>query len=319
MGGRAAALMVVLVLLSCDAPSAAAGASASANRTATALSPSPSPSTMPRADETRAITDALASAGVRLDRVLPSKLDWLFGDAAPRTGTFEVTIDGQTTWVDVHILERTVGRIVACSGQPMTSEAGTFSVAADGRPQALVGSGPTGWFSAGAMYFAASDRIFLVTPDLHVRERLLRALALRVPSCRVPVDLRTLPWEQEVVDAIASAGGEIERVGGSKFESFLGARREARHFAWIAGGRARGAEVIFLERWMPEVRMCASPVASAPGFTRWSLRVDGKDLAGMEGSQTAYPLLDPRFFVLTFDADSASALGRGLDLRAPPC
>lgn len=310
--------MAVLVV-SCGAPSATSGAAASGGLPTTTLSPSPSPSTMPRADETRAITEALRSVGVRVDRVLPSKFDWLFGDAAPRTGTFDVRIDGQSTWVDVHFLDRAVGRIVACSGQPMTSAAGTFTVAAEGRPQALQGSGPTGWFSAGTMYFAASDRIFVVTPDLHVRDRLLQTLALRVPSCRVPFDLQLLPWEQEVVDAITASGGVTERVGGSKFESFLGGRRDARHFAWLSGGQARGAEVIFLERWTPEVRMCASPIASAPGFTRWSLRVDAADLAGMEGSQPAYPLLGPRFFVLTFDAESASSLGRGLGLRAPPC
>ena len=300
-------------------PIVAPGASASPSRAAVALSASPSPSTLPRADEARGIADALMSTGIRMERVVPSKFDWLFGDAAPRTGTFEVRIDGQPTWVDVHFLERGVGTIVACSGQPMTSEAGTFTVAADGRPQTLSGSGPTGWFSSGAMYFAVSDRIFVVTPDRQVRDRLLRALALRVPSCRVPVDLSTFSWEPDVVDAITAAGGEMERVGGSHFESFLGERREARHFAWTSGGRARGAEVIFLDQWRPMIRMCASPLTTAPGFTQWSLRVDGKDLAGMEGSQTAYPLLGPRFFVLTFDADSASALGPALGLGVPPC
>lgn len=65
--------------------------------------------------------------------------------------------------------------------------------------------------------------------------------------------------------------------------------------------------------------MCSSPLPSAQGFTKCTLRIDGKDLAGMEGSQTAYPLIGPRFFVLAFDTDSAALLSRGLGLSAPPC
>ena len=132
MALRLVALLAALSLMSCDAgPTERPAADAASRATA------PSPSTLPRDDESRSITDALTRTGARPGRVLPSKFDWLFGTAAPRAGTFEITLDGQSTWVDVHFLERSLGTVVACSGQPMTSLAGTFSVAVDGRLQSL--------------------------------------------------------------------------------------------------------------------------------------------------------------------------------------
>ena len=106
-------------------------------------------------------------------------------------------------------------------------------------------------------------------------------------------------------------------IGGSKFESFLGDRRDARVFIGASGQDGTGADVLWLAHPLREVRMCSSP--SSPGFTKWSVAVDGKQLPAMEGSQSVYPLVGTRFFVLAWDLASADALTLGLRLSAPSC
>ena len=112
-------------------------------------------------------------------------------------------------------------------------------------------------------------------------------------------------------------GSRSGRIGGSKFESFLGDRRDARVFIGASGQNGTGADVLWLALPLQDVRMCSSP--SSPGFTKWSVIVDGRQLPGMEGSQAVYPLVGTRFFVLAWDRASAEALARGLGLSAPHC
>jgi hypothetical protein len=109
---------------------------------------------------------------------------------------------------------------------------------------------------------------------------------------------------------------EVGLIGGSKFETFLGDRHDARVFI-KPKSQTGGAEVLFLSTPLREIRMCSAP--STPGFTKWTIAVDGKSLPGMEGSMAAYPLVGSRFFVLAWDADSARALSTGLGLTAPLC
>ncbi len=311
----------VIAAVSCDVP-AYAGASPTLVSAATPAGTAwPDPARQPKPDEAQLIVLALANHGVRGMIVFQSKFDWLFGSVAPRSGTFQGAIDGTQVWADVHFLDTPVDGITACVRLDPARET-AFTVSVKGTAQSLGGSNVTGYIgSAGPMYFAVSQRVFVMTPDVRVRDALSSALALSVPGCiwREPATLPVLPWEREVMDALQGSGVQVRLVGGSKFESFLGVRREARHFGWSTATRSGGAEMLFLEPPVHEVRMCSSPLPSAQGFTRWTLRVDGKDLAGMEGSQTAYPLIGSRFFVLAFDADSAAVLSRDLGLSAPPC
>lgn len=250
----------------------------------------------------------------------PSKFDWLFASAAPRSGVFEAAIGGTQSWVDVHFMTTPVEGITACTGKSGSGES-TFTVGVKGRPQVLGSTSVTGSLSgAGPMYFAANDRLFVMTPEARLRDMLALTLGLSVPSCawREPATLPLLPWERDVVDAFHAAGIEIWLVGGSKFETFLGDRREARVFT--TGSLLTyplGAEVLHLDAPLREIRMCSAP--SSQGFTKWTVTADGKNLPGMEGSQTAYPLIGQRFFVLAWDAESARALGKGLGLSTPVC
>ncbi|MDO8506367.1 MAG: hypothetical protein Q7S41_02030, partial [Candidatus Limnocylindria bacterium] len=119
---------------------------------------------------------------------------------------------------------------------------------------------------------------------------------------REPATLPVFPWEREVMDAFRAGGVDIRLIGGSKFETFLGDRRDARVFIKTTGQGGAGAEVLFLTTPLREIRMCSAP--SSPGFTEWTVFVDGKALPGVEGSQTLYPLYGPRFFVLASDRAS---------------
>jgi hypothetical protein len=137
----------------------------------------------PRPDEEQVIVMALATGGVRGTTVFASKFDWLFGSAAPRSGTFQGTVDGTQVWADVHFLDTPVEGITACVELNPTRET-AFTVSVKGRPQVLGGGNATGYIgSAGPMYFAGSDRVFVMTPDARVRDLLRSALALSVPSC----------------------------------------------------------------------------------------------------------------------------------------
>jgi hypothetical protein len=221
--------------------------------------------------------------------------------------------------VDVHFLEAPTEGITACASRSVSGES-VFTVSLKGRPQVLRGAGVTGALAGtGPMYFASSDRLFVMTPDARLRDALLPALGLSVPSCiwREPETLPVFPWEREIMDTLAAQGIEIREIGGSKFESFLGDRRDARVFIGASGQSGAGADVLWLAVPLQDVRMCSS--SSSPGFTKWSVIVDGRQLPGMEGSQTVYPLVGTRFFVLAWDRASADALAHGLGLSAPSC
>jgi len=312
-------LCTSLFVVACQGVPASAGTSASAKGLPSARVASADPSRLPTPEQERAVTEALATARVRGTSVIPSKFDWLFGTAAPRAGIFSGTLDATEVWADVHFLDATTEGITACAGRSASGES-VFTVSVKGRPQVLGGAGVTGALSGtGPMYFASSDRLFVMTPNVRLRDALLPALGLSVPSCirREPETLPVFPWEREVMDAFAALGIEIRVIGGSKFESFLGDPRDARVFIGASGQDGRGADVLSLGVPLGEVRMCSSP--SSPGFTKWAVSVDGRQLLGMEGSQAVYPLVGTRFFVLAWDRATAEALAHGLGLSAPSC
>ena len=115
------------------------------------------------------------------DQVFASKFDWLFGDAAPRTGTFTGSLGGQQVWVDVHFLERPVRDVSVCTDQPPGNE-WTFTVAVKGQPQTLGNNRVTGAATA-PLYFAMNDRYFVIASDVRLLSALRTSLALSEPPC----------------------------------------------------------------------------------------------------------------------------------------
>lgn len=134
---------------------------------------------------------------------------------------------------------------------------------------------------------------------------------------REPADLIRLPGEQAVVDALTSAGMRVNHIGGSKWESQLGTRQPARVFIGDLDGRRVGADVLFLDGPVSEIRYCKLP-DPRPGFNAWTLTVNGRESRG-EGTVPTTFLYGQRHFVIAHDLRIHDALRDALGLSEPHC
>jgi hypothetical protein len=142
--------------------------------------------------------------------------------------------------------------------------------------------------------------------------------ATGIGPSRSPADLTRLPEEQPVIDALMSAGMRVDLIGGSKWESQLGTKRPARVFIGDLHGRRVGADVIFLDAPVGEIRYCKLPDPH-PGFMAWNLSFNGRESRG-EGSVPTTILYGQRHFVITYDDPRiVDALRNALGLSVPPC
>ena len=135
---------------------------------------------------------------------------------------------------------------------------------------------------------------------------------------REPPALTQLPEEAPVLAALVRSGMRVDLVGGSKFEGLLGTPRRARVFIGTIGAERVGADVLFLDAPLGDVRVCSSS-GSAPGFTKFTITVNGAPGSSGEGSQTMYFATGDRFFVMTSDPGLRNALFKELGLQVPPC
>ncbi len=170
-----------------------------------------------------------------------------------------------------------------------------------------------------AAVFACSP---IMTPDVTSSPVLSAAVtpqpsAVRVGPSREPADLTRLPGEQPVIDALTSAGVRVDLVGRSKWETYLGTKRLARVFIGDLDGRRAGADVIFLDSPIGDVRFCKLPDPH-PGFVAWTLSVNGLGSRG-EGSLPTTVLYGQRHFVIVHDSRIHDALRDALGLSEPRC
>jgi hypothetical protein len=150
-----------------------------------AVTPSPRPSAspsgsanVPRPAEEQAVVGALARAGLRLSFVGPSKFDWILGDAARRSGIFTGTIDGIQVRADVLFLDVPATDVTVCTEEGPGET--TFTVRVAGR---MHSASPVTGTAMGRLYFAMSDRFFVMSTDVRVRDALRDALGLSEPRC----------------------------------------------------------------------------------------------------------------------------------------
>lgn len=143
----------------------------------------------------------------------------------------------------------------------------------------------------------------------------VRAGTGAVPA-REPADLLRFPEEQAVLGALAAAGVRVDSIGGSKFETLLGARQRARVFIGTVDGQRVGADVLFLDVAL-DVHVCAAP--GAPGRTLFSIIVTGQPVPGVDAGQDVFFSVGPQHFVQAYDARTSDALRRGLGLTSPVC
>jgi hypothetical protein len=179
---RAAISALLTAVMACDVSTPPSPSATPAELHTLAPSGTGNAPRLANADQQRTIVQALERSGARVTSVVTSKFDWLFGNSAPTSAIFQGTLGGQEFWVDVHFLATPVNNLTACSNRG--SGETEFIVSVNGQPQALGGGRVTGYLgSTGPMYFAGSDRLFMMTPHAHALDALRGSLAVSPPPC----------------------------------------------------------------------------------------------------------------------------------------
>lgn len=120
--------------------------------------------------------------------------------------------------------------------------------------------------------------------------------------------------------AFERAGMQVRMIGTSKFEGMLGSRRPARVFTASATWGAGGADVLFLDNSIGDVRVCVTGTQGTTiGWTTYTIFVDGREVRRLEAGQAVWFSIGPGFFVQAFDTNTSDALRQGLGLDAPRC
>ncbi|MDQ2911910.1 MAG: hypothetical protein M3T56_01480 [Chloroflexota bacterium] len=118
-----------------------------------------------------------------------------------------------------------------------------------------------------------------------------------------------------MIAALDAAGIRLTLIGDSKFETLLGGRERARVFIEQPGGS--GADVLFLERPVGNVRVCVSKTAA--GLNHFEIFIGDRLVDSGEGTQTVFYSLSGRYFVQAFGKRFSDALMAGLGTVTPPC
>lgn len=123
--------------------------------------------------------------------------------------------------------------------------------------------------------------------------------------------------EAAVVAALDAAGVRLTVIGSSKFERMLGDRQRARVFIEREGPGGAGADVLFLDRPMPDVRVCVSKAAS--GLNRYEIFLGERRVSDGEGVQSVSYSVSDKYFVQAIGNHIDEALMKGLGTKRPPC
>ena len=140
----------------------------------------------------------------------------------------------------------------------------------------------------------------------------------RQPS-RDPADLAVYPEEAAVIEAIASVGFRVDRIGPSKFEEYVfGERKRARVFGAPIESTRRDrirVEILFPDAPIGDVRVCPS---SSAGPTDYSISIAGRGIS-VGSTQPLFFAISDRFFVMASNEPVRDALRARLGLSIPPC
>lgn len=167
-------ILLAAVLFGCGADTGSTAAS-SAFAVTPLATPSREPAALIRYPEEQAVLDALSASGMQVELIGGSKFDALLG-AARRARVFIGTLQGSRVGADVLFLDEPAGDVRVCSSATSAPGFTRVVITVDGRP------GSTGEGSQSTS-FAVSDRFFVMSTDVRVRDALQRGLGLSVPSC----------------------------------------------------------------------------------------------------------------------------------------
>jgi hypothetical protein len=118
------------------------------------------------------VVDAIATAGFRVDYIGVSKFeDYIFGERKRARVFGAPTGAGERVRVDVLFLDAPVGDVRVCPAP----DPHNYWIVTDGRRATVGGSGE--------IFFAISERYFVLSSDVRVREAMRVAFGLRVPTC----------------------------------------------------------------------------------------------------------------------------------------
>jgi hypothetical protein len=172
--GFVAWALLAMLLFSCDAAATPAPPPPSVS-TSAAASPSREPTALPRYPEEQAVLDVLTASGMRVELVGASKFETLLG-APRRARVFIGTMEGSRVGADVLFLDAPPGDVRVCKTAGTAPGFTHVVITVDGRP------GSTGDGSQ-SMSFAVSDRYFVMSSDVRVRDALRVGLGLSEPRC----------------------------------------------------------------------------------------------------------------------------------------
>jgi hypothetical protein len=139
------------------------------------VAPSREPTALPRYAEEQAVLDVLTASGMRVELVGASKFETLLG-AARRTRVFIGTLQGTRVGAEVLFLDAPPGDVRVCKTAGSAPGFTKVVITVDGEP------GSTGEGSQ-SMNFAVSDRYFVMSSDVRVRDALRDGLRLSEPRC----------------------------------------------------------------------------------------------------------------------------------------
>ena len=168
------AVLLTIIFFGCDAAGTRAAPSPSVSPS-TAAVPSREPAALPRYPEEQAVLDVLTASGMRVELVGGSKAEMLLGTPR-RARVFIGTLAGSRVGADVLFLDAPPGDVRVCTSTGSASGFTKFAITVDGRA-ASNGEGSQ------SMNFALSDRYFVMTSDVRLRDALRVGLGLSEPRC----------------------------------------------------------------------------------------------------------------------------------------
>lgn len=116
-----------------------------------------------------------------------------------------------------------------------------------------------------------------------------------------------------MITALSRAGFDVDLVGASKFEDFLGQHARARVFGAAVGVSPARVDILFLDDPLDDLRVCVTPALDFDVFA------SGQRIARGGSSAEIFFAVSQRVFALASDRRARDALRDAFGLWEPRC